>query len=67
MPNPLPLLFIAHILVLFIFEPDAGSYMRHASSVIFYLLPSLRMTEQRRVDAVHRKELPEDKKRYSAA
>lgn len=49
----LPLLFIAHILVLFIFEPDAGSYFRHASSVILYLLPSLRLIEQRRADAIH--------------
>lgn len=42
----LPLLFVAHLLVLYIFEPDVGSYLRHASSVFLYLLPSLGLAEQ---------------------
>lgn len=52
----LPLLFIAHALVLFMFEPDLGSYLRHISSVILYLLPSLRIVEQQRIDKFERRE-----------
>ncbi|MCT7360097.1 hypothetical protein [Thalassolituus pacificus] len=32
-------LFFSHMLVLLLFEPDAGSYMRHLSSVAIYILP----------------------------
>ena len=34
-------LFLAHLLVLWLFEPDLGSYLRHASSAVMYLLPGL--------------------------
>jgi hypothetical protein len=42
----LPWLFLAHISVLTIFEPDSGSYFRHFSSVLLYLIPALRRLEQ---------------------
>ncbi|WP_432468839.1 hypothetical protein [Agarivorans sp. Z349TD_8] len=32
------LLFISHLLVLLLFEPDLGSYMRHLSSVSIYIM-----------------------------
>jgi hypothetical protein len=44
----LPLLFLAHITVLIIFEPDYGSYFRHFSSVILYLMPAIIYLEDRR-------------------
>lgn len=34
-------LFIAHFIVLPVFEPDLGSYLRHISSVFVYLTPAL--------------------------
>jgi hypothetical protein len=34
-------LFVAHFLVLMLFEPDLGSYLRHASSVLLYTTPAL--------------------------
>lgn len=34
-------LFVAHMLVLWLFEPDLGSYLRHISSVLVYLWPGL--------------------------
>jgi hypothetical protein len=43
----LPWLFLAHISVLIIFEPDSGSYFRHFSSVMVYLIPALRVVEER--------------------
>jgi len=43
----LPWLFLSHLLVLAIFEPDSGSYFRHFSSVLVYLIPTLRLVEQR--------------------
>jgi hypothetical protein len=46
----LPLLYIAHMLVLFIFEPDSGSFLRHASSIMLYLLPTISWVEERRVE-----------------
>lgn len=41
------LLFISHMLVLNIFEPDLGSYLRHASSALLYLVPALTVFDQR--------------------
>lgn len=35
------LMFIAHFLVMMLFEPDLGSYLRHASAVLPYLIPAL--------------------------
>jgi hypothetical protein len=32
-------LFLAHALTLWLFEPDLGSYLRHLSSALLYLLP----------------------------
>ncbi|MDD3182627.1 MAG: hypothetical protein PHD48_07495 [Alphaproteobacteria bacterium] len=46
----LPLLFLSHLVVLYIFEPDSGSYMRHFLSVLPYLLPALQWTEEQRID-----------------
>ena len=40
-------LFFSHLLVLQLFEPDLGSYLRHASSVFIYLVPALLGTESR--------------------
>lgn len=34
-------LFMAHALVLWLFEPDLGSYLRHISSVALYLWPGV--------------------------
>jgi hypothetical protein len=39
-------LFVAHALVLCLFEPDLGSYFRHLSSVFLYLLPGITVFEQ---------------------
>lgn len=41
------ILFFSHILVLHIFEPDLGSYLRHASSALLYLLPTLVLIDYR--------------------
>lgn len=35
------LLFLSHVIVLPLFEPDLGSYLRHISSVSSYLIPIL--------------------------
>lgn len=40
-------LMMSHLLVLWIFEPDLGSYLRHFSSCIVYLVPMLRAIEAR--------------------
>jgi hypothetical protein len=40
-------LFLSHILVLWLFEPDLGSYFRHSSSVFVYLLPAFHYRETR--------------------
>ncbi|HEX2859058.1 MAG TPA: hypothetical protein VHP58_02525 [Alphaproteobacteria bacterium] len=42
-------LFVAHILVLTLFEPDLGSYLRHASSVALYLWPGLLLWQRMQV------------------
>ena len=34
-------LFLAHFVVLLLFEPDLGSYLRHLSSAVLYLLSSM--------------------------
>jgi hypothetical protein len=34
-------LFTAHLAVSWLFEPDLGSYLRHSSSVLLYLVPAL--------------------------
>lgn len=34
-------LFLSHLLVLWLFEPDRGSYLRHVSSVYLYMVPAL--------------------------
>lgn len=39
-------LILAHLLVLWIFEPDLGSYLRHFSSCILYLVPIFRAIEE---------------------
>jgi hypothetical protein len=38
-------LFIAHILVFILFEPDLGSYFRHFSSLLLYLTPAFTLLE----------------------
>ncbi|MBI1273554.1 MAG: hypothetical protein GC131_05680 [Alphaproteobacteria bacterium] len=43
-------LFIGHLMVSILFEPDFGSYMRHTSSTFIYLLPALAIYEQRRLE-----------------
>ena len=40
-------LFLSHILVLIIFEPDLGSYLRHSSSALLYLVPALVALDRR--------------------
>jgi hypothetical protein len=42
-------LFSAHLAVLWLFEPDLGSYLRHASSVVAYLWPGLILWQARGV------------------
>ncbi len=49
----LPMLFLAHIAVLIIFEPDYGSYFRHFGSVLLYLMPPLTYLEKQRVAYLH--------------
>lgn len=39
-------LFLAHVLVLNIFEPDLGSYLRHLSTAVLLLAPSLIMRDR---------------------
>lgn len=39
-------LFLAHVLVLTIFEPDLGSYLRHVSTAVLLLAPSLVMQDR---------------------
>lgn len=39
-------LLISHVLVLLIFEPDLGSYLRHLTSVFLYLTPMLILRDQ---------------------
>ncbi len=39
-------LFCAHMLVLNIFEPDLGSYLRHLSTALLFLAPSLAMRDR---------------------
>lgn len=34
-------LFMAHLLVLMLFEPDIGTYIRHITSVFLYVLPGI--------------------------
>ncbi|NTU76801.1 MAG: hypothetical protein HGA90_03160 [Alphaproteobacteria bacterium] len=43
----LPLLFLSHITVQMIFEPDLGSYFRHFSSIFFYLMPTFVLMENK--------------------
>ena len=57
--NMLSWLFLSHVLVLAIFEPDSGSYFRHFSSVIVYIVPALRMVEQRYAERVLHDAAPE--------
>lgn len=40
-------LMMAHLLVLWIFEPDLGSYLRHYSSCLLYLVLMLQAVERR--------------------
>jgi hypothetical protein len=44
--SSLSCLFLSHFLVLLLFEPDLGSYLRHLSSAVLYLLPSLLALER---------------------
>jgi hypothetical protein len=41
------LLFVAHFGVMMLFEPDLGSYLRHTSSVLLYLVPALTLWDAR--------------------
>ena len=45
----LPVLFAAHVAVLVLFEPDFGSYFRHFSSCLLYLMPVFLVYEIRYV------------------
>lgn len=45
----LKLLFLSHIAILLLFEPDLGSYMRHLSSVCLYLIPSIPGNKNERI------------------
>lgn len=38
-------LLLCHLLILWIFEPDLGSYLRHLSSCVLYLIPIFRAVE----------------------
>jgi len=40
-------LIVAHIIVYCIFEPDLGSYLRHVSSTMLYLVPMLALLDKR--------------------
>ncbi len=48
----LTFLFVAHITVLILFEPDFGSYTRHFSSVFLYLLPAFALQERKHAEAL---------------
>jgi hypothetical protein len=48
----LTFLFVAHVTVLILFEPDFGSYMRHFSSVFLYLLPAFAFQERKHAEAL---------------
>jgi uncharacterized membrane protein len=41
------ILFVSHISVLIIFEPDLGSYLRHVSSALPYCIPAFNLIDQR--------------------
>lgn len=41
-------LFLSHLCVLTLFEPDLGSYLRHASSAFVYLAPALVILDTQR-------------------
>ena len=43
----LPLLFLSHITIQMVFEPDSGSYFRHFSSLLLYLVPIWQFNEIR--------------------
>lgn len=40
-------LFAAHVVILWLFEPDLGSYFRHFSSVYLFLIPSFAALEEK--------------------
>jgi hypothetical protein len=44
---PLTILFLSHVLVLWLFEPDLGSFFRHFSSVVIYVAPALKLLRHR--------------------
>ncbi len=48
----LTFLFLAHITILVLFEPDFGSYTRHFTSVFLYLLPAFAFQEQQHAKAL---------------
>ena len=52
------ILFCAHILVLYIFEPDLGSYLRHASSALLYLTPALTVLDKSHVSLITHRRRP---------
>jgi hypothetical protein len=43
-------LIMSHLLVMWIFEPDLGSYLRHFSSLILYLSPIFAAIESKYID-----------------
>ena len=53
----LPALFLSHVSTLILFEPDLGSYYRHFSSAIWYLLPVFALYEEQKALALT-KEMP---------
>ena len=46
-------LILAHMSVLWLFEPDLGTYLRHLSSVFVYLLPLLQLVDARQEQRLH--------------
>lgn len=52
----LAVLFLSHVLVLWLFEPDFGSYFRHFSSVFLYLVPALALAENNEKNTIDVKE-----------
>ena len=50
----LTFLFVAHVTVLILFEPDFGSYSRHFSSVFLYLLPAFAFQERKHAEVLRR-------------
>lgn len=48
------LLFLAHVAILMLFEPDLGSYLRHLSSALPYLVPAVMLLDQGRWRDTHR-------------